>query len=172
MAKNKMQSSDRAIKREMLIAKLAARSRAASNGCIIWTGRLSSDGYGTLGDHLASRLAWRAHHGPIPKGMCVCHNCPAGDDPSCINPDHLWLGTHAENMADMKRKGRRKNIASTMGEGHGNAVLTTAQALEIRASAGPLILMAKKFNIAKSAVCKIRNGIAWAHLSKKEEKAK
>ncbi len=52
---------------------------------------------------LHHRFVWTEHNGPIPKGMCVCHHC---DEPACINPDHLFLGTHQDNMQDMINKKR------------------------------------------------------------------
>lgn len=84
------------------------------NGCILWCGLIEKNGYGRLvaGEYKtgrgiwAHRLAYEVLVGPIPEGMEVCHNCPGGDNPPCINPVHLFLGTHAENMADMSKKGR------------------------------------------------------------------
>jgi hypothetical protein len=54
----------------------------------------------------APRVSWKLHYGPIPDGKDVCHNCPTGDNPSCVNPKHLWLGTDSENIKDMYAKGR------------------------------------------------------------------
>lgn len=85
------------------------------NACWPWTGFIDKDGgYGhfsvpTENGHIytgAHRVAWELKNGPIPDGMFVCHNCPNGDLPSCCNDNHLWLGTHIENMADMCLKGR------------------------------------------------------------------
>ena len=75
--------------------------------CIEWTGRCNDGGYGTWGRKLAHRLAWVEANGPIPAGMCVLHAC---DNPPCINVDHLWLGTQADNAADRESKGRGNSL--------------------------------------------------------------
>jgi hypothetical protein len=81
--------------------------------CLVWTGPVKPNGYGQVrvnGKHKHTHvLAWELTHGPVPKGYEVCHNCPDGDNRACGDPDHLWLGTRAENMRDMYAKGRHRN---------------------------------------------------------------
>lgn len=82
------------------------------SGCWIWLAATSKCGYGRfgVGGHTgnlfpAHRIAWQLYRGEIPEGFEVAHRC---DVRTCVNPDHLWLATHAENMADMMAKGRNR----------------------------------------------------------------
>ena len=78
------------------------------DGCWLWTAALLLDGYGQiwLGQTMerAHRLSWIIHFGPIPEGLCVLHTC---DNPPCVRPGHLFLGTQLDNVRDAIRKGRR-----------------------------------------------------------------
>src|SRR5947207_548479 len=79
------------------------------SGCWIWTGARSLNGYGVMGmPHInrnAHRISWEIHRGIIPNKICVLHRC---DTPSCVNPDHLFLGSLKDNTRDMVKKGRDK----------------------------------------------------------------
>ncbi len=80
-----------------------------SDDCWVWIGSRSSSGYGRISNEngrqeQANRVAWRLANGPIPDGFDVCHHC---DNPPCVRPDHLWLGTPRDNGLDMVAKGRQ-----------------------------------------------------------------
>lgn len=131
-----------------------------NTGCILWFKGTSSDGYGALninGKYFrAHRLSWIEANGPIPPGpkQCVCHKC---DTPQCINPDHLWLGSKADNSADRDNKKRNYH-----GEEHHMSKLSSCKILEvialydIRNSEGKRVWtmasLAEKFNTSISSV--------------------
>lgn len=100
-----------------------------ASGCKPWQAGTNPAGYGLINKGgkgqclLAHRVAWEVAHGPIPEGLDVLHKC---DNPPCVNTDHLFLGTGADNVADMCSKGRH-----SFGERNGHCKLTTAQVLAI-----------------------------------------
>lgn len=91
-------------------ARLMRRVVKQPSGCWEWQGARQRMGHGVIGRGrrgegtvLVHRLSWEVHNGPVPVGMCVCHHC---DNPPCVNPDHLFVGTRNDNNQDMMRKGR------------------------------------------------------------------
>lgn len=131
-------------------------------GCWIWTKSLMKSGYGsiTIGrkTFLAHRVSWECARGPVPEDKCVLHRC---DVRACVNPDHLFLGTKADNHADMVAKGRAK---PAKGENAGNAKLTDQDVREIRLSTDTHRKIAEQFGIAHSGVTRIKNRKIWAHI--------
>lgn len=141
-------------------------SRVDKSGeCWLWTACKNPQGYGTLS---VGGKPWQAHRysyhlnvGEIPPGMYVCHHC---DNPACVRPDHLFLGTHQDNMTDKARKGRAPVLA---GVENGCAKLTEGQVMDIRrqmASGGSPAAIARQFDIAPESVRRIARGKAWMHL--------
>ncbi len=112
--------------RRMTIEEQFRRGLSPVNeqGCILWAGGTDWGGRGVIYSttrppqriFIASRIAWEVAHGPIPDGLCVLHNCPAGDNPLCVNVAHLFLGTQLENIADMVAKNRSPNRKFTPDE--------------------------------------------------------
>jgi len=105
-----------------------------SGDCWVWTAGTTTYGYGCMPDEvgrpaMAHRLSWRLHFGVIPRGMCVCHHC---DNPPCVRPDHLFLGTKWDNSQDMLQKKRCHCSPQAIGERNSNSKLMPKQVLEIR----------------------------------------
>ena len=103
-----------------LIDLMAHYMPVPESGCWIWMGAWNGDGYGVVSKTLtrdfqmAHRVFYTEHKGPIAEGLLVCHRC---DTPQCVNPDHLFLGTHMDNMHDMIRKGRQRTCYSVNPKG-------------------------------------------------------
>lgn len=134
-------------------------STTSHSGCVLWPWRRDRHGYGSLnpgGVKGAHRVIYTLFVGPIPRGMCVLHTC---DTPACVNPQHLKLGTHQENMAD--KVGKRRHAHGVRG---GGAKLTREQVREIRE--GLSVQEAKaRFGIGKSTFYAARSGDTYADVS-------
>lgn len=129
--------------------------------CWQWTGSTHRrEGYGVIRvgrQILAHRISWILHHGAIPGGMCVLHRC---DNPSCTNPDHLFLGTQADNLADMRAKGRQQK-----GEKHHRAKLTELDILNIRILDIPQSALAKLYEVTQPTICAIKTRHTWKEVA-------
>jgi HNH endonuclease len=125
------------------------------NGCRLWTGRRNESGYGYSKHRLAHRVSYEISYGPIPEGLCVLHEC---DNPPCINPEHLFLGTRPENTIDCVKKGR-----------HAYAKLTEEAVLAIRRDYRPKTIgcakrLAIEHGVSIPCIYKIASGEIWKHL--------
>lgn len=143
------------------------RVEKQDNGCWNWTGsRHKEKWHGQWrnkagGIELTHRAAWRMFKCEIPEGMSVLHKC---DNPICVNPSHLWLGTQSDNCHDMWRKGRAKP-KTLLGEKHGMSRLKLEQVIDIKTSKDSGIVLAKKYGISPTTVCDIRRGRSWTHVA-------
>lgn len=148
--------------------------RGSADECWEWTAYVMPEGYGQIGSDgptkgsrmlLAHRVSYELHFGPIPKGegyhgTVIRHTC---DNRSCVNPNHLKLGTQADNLQDMRDKGRQNR-----GDRNAQSKLTEEQVLEIRKrhSLGNIsqALLARDFGVRKNTINRIINRKTWTHL--------
>lgn len=144
-----------------------------TGGCWLWTSAVCTPlGHGCFwlngGNVYPHRLVYEWAYGKIPKGLFVCHTC---DNGGCVNPKHLFLGTHQDNMDDMARKGRAKYPGATnprKGAKHHKTKLTElmVQRLRIVGDALPLSFYSKVTGVGLSALWAAIHGVNWKHLGK------
>lgn len=144
------------------MCRLRAKSRSAKNGCTEFYGSLDKDGYGylTLNGRKfmrAHRLSYMLNRGSIPDGMEVCHTC---DNPSCINPEHLFLGTALDNKLDCIAKSRQCRGVNVR-----TNILSEADVLEIRKDSRVAREVAESYGVTRYAIYDIRSGKNWKWLS-------
>lgn len=171
------------------VNKHGGKAPHMESDCYEWTGAVSSSGYGGVSvlvdgaraTRLPHRVSWELHSGPIPRGLLVCHRC---DVPLCVRPDHLFLGTDKENVADALSKGRRPRASivarpprirperKSMGRKlrtpasfRNRTTLTPDQVSEMRrlyeAGEANQPELGRRFGIRKDAVSKIIRRIRW-----------
>lgn len=140
-------------------------------GCWLWSGEHEKNGYGVYlrekirrpdGGYIkkrikAHRLAWELHRGAIPEGMEICHSC---DNPSCVNPAHLFIGTHADNMADRDRK-----LRYTHGEEISWSKLTIADVAAIRNANIPQVELAAQYGVSFQTISEIKLRKTWKQVA-------
>lgn len=134
-----------------------------TDGCWLWIGGISKSGYGNFWSGgrngktvSAHRVSWELHNGPIPEGLWVLHGC---DNPQCVRPDHLRLGTQSENITEMVGKGRNSLVM---------ARLTEDQVIVIRDRAArgePQAVLAREFGVSRSAIHLLVHGKKWKRVA-------
>lgn len=148
-----------------LECRMGSKMRTLPNGCVEWTGSTVTGGYGCIrvsGKTIrAHRLSWELHNKQkIPNGLIVRHVC---DNPSCVNPSHLELGTHKDNAEDCEQRGRR-----VRGEDDSKSKLSNADVIAIcaRIDAGDsCTAIAKDYNVHRVAINDIKLGKNWSWLT-------
>lgn len=137
--------------------------------CVLWPFKTDKDGYGWFscnGEKRAHRVSYSFHKGQITDGLHVLHKC---DNPSCVNPNHLFLGTHKQNMQDMVEKGRANHLKmdyiDNTGSNHPKSLITESQVLEIREIKGiSQKEIGIKYGISRQAVSDIVRRVNWNHI--------
>ena len=149
------------------VMKLFNGAYEKENGCIITTRYLNEKGYPRMRvrtkKRYMSHVIYERYIGAVPEGMCMLHKC---DTPACINPQHLFIGTKADNNYDMVAKGR--NSISGVGENHHSTTLTDAEALEIKKAykfrVVTAVMLAEKYKTTKNVVMDIVHERTWRHV--------
>ena len=137
-----------------------------NSGCWLWMNSLNESGYGHIAlptgiQKKAHRISWMLHYGQDPGELFVCHKC---DNPCCVNPDHLFLGTQADNLKDCQKKNRFSRTHQAKGERQGNSKLTDEMVLAIRASPLSLRQAAAQWGTTFTNISDIRKRRSWRHV--------
>jgi len=138
------------------------------DSCWNWEKGVTAGGYGQMAYHnkkySAHRLAWTLHHGKdIPDGKVIRHTC---DNPRCVNPHHLLIGTQSDNVKDMIERGRLVVRSRPKGEENPNSIVKEIHVKDIYEMNGSHIEIATKFNYPVGAIRSIRSGRTWRYITK------
>lgn len=159
---------------DQLLERIASKAvPEPMSGCYIWTAAIDKNGYGRVfvdgQNRRAHTVIYELSFGPVPHGHCVCHHC---DTPSCVNPEHLFIGTHKDNMNDaamkgriINRFGRTKRRVSLPAPKPPRAKLTPAEVVAIRSAPnrrGIRNALAAEYNVSAQQIYRIRTGRRWA----------
>lgn len=147
-----------------------------TESCWLWTASKSITGYGMFAIRHnkivhAHRYSWEHHRGPIPDGMQVLHDCPGGDNPLCVNPEHLWLGDHLANMADKVKKGRGFHYTPNGIAGKLNDEIVRRIRRMGWISHQTVFALAKEYGVGPKIIWDISKGTGWKHVSPLSDQA-
>lgn len=150
--------------------RLMKRIQEKESGCIEWIGKRGKQGYGEISDVVngkkktlkTHRVSYETFKGKIPIGLHVLHKC---DNPPCINPNHLFLGTARDNLLDMSRKGRCRN---QNGSNNNMSKLDEESVKEILKTNCKLKYLAKIYGVKESTISRIKHGIRWGSFVNKK----
>jgi hypothetical protein len=142
------------------IERFWALADQPATGCWTWRGSIGDEGYGNFwlcGKVLkAHRLAYELAVGAVGRGLLVCHHC---DNPACVRPDHLFLGSVLANNIDKMTKGRHRALR---GAEHPSSIVTPTIARVVLTAAGSQRAIAERFGISRTVVGRIKRGEHWA----------
>lgn len=152
---------------EQFNARFWSKVRPTPTGCWEWTAYRNNHGYGQFTVrkgvfYTAHAVSYAITHGPIQPGMSICHRC---DNPPCVRPDHLFIGTQSDNAIDMFSKGR---ATRSRGVDRANAVLSEDDVRHIKEAAtyrGLIKDLASEYGVSTTTIRKIRTGKKWSHIS-------
>ena len=144
--------------------------KLGQDDCWLWSAAVDRHGYGRVGKGgkttSAHRVSWELHTGSDASGKVIHHRC---DNPRCVNPHHLSIGTQRDNLRDMRKKGRaaKPPINRLVGSKNGASKLTLTQIVEIRELAGvtPQRTVAKRYGISPGQVSRIQTGRRWPNVA-------